>query len=643
MRGSGTGCRSARGSRPTSNGKALLDYDGMLAIARAGAADSLRSGITTTADYSFAGAAAAACNELGLRAIVYLEVFGSDPAAAERRFAETRARTTESELVRIGISPHAPYTCSLDVYRWCLSLGIPVGTHLAESADENDWLEHGAGTWSGLPAPPVAPTGKRAVATLEPVLGPDLLCAHCVDVRDDEIALLAERQVPIAHCPRSNALLGCGIAPLADLRAAGITVGLGTDSPASAPNFDLFEELRTAIYAARARERSAEALSATEALALATVDAARALRLDAEVGTLTAGKRADLTVVSLAGSPYHPVEDPAAAVVFGGSPDRVLATIVDGQTRYQKAEETQWQEVRSTASAARRQMLRTTSSVTAAAPRKHKQKAPEWQEQLFFQRLRLHAKWVFVLLAAVFGLGFVFLGIGSGANGITDALQSAFHFGGTSTGTSVSSLEKKTQKHPLDAQAWRDLATAYETKQNVAGAITALAQYTALKPKSTDDLSELANEYGQLAQQYATDYQNAQQQIANATPAGQAYAPSTTTAIGKLFTAANGLQDPIASAVTTLASTAASTAYSNYQSAQSEAQQTYEKLVKLTPNDPNAQLQLGQAAQAASDTATAIAAYKKFLKLAPHDPLASNVKQQLAYLAATAAASTTSK
>ena len=106
----------------------------MLAIARAGAADSLRSGITTTADYSFAGAAAAACNELGLRAIVYLEVFGSDPAAAERRFAETRARTTESELVRIGISPHAPYTCSLDVYRWCLSLGIPVGTHLAESA-----------------------------------------------------------------------------------------------------------------------------------------------------------------------------------------------------------------------------------------------------------------------------------------------------------------------------------------------------------------------------------------------------------------------------------------------------------------------------------------------------------------------------
>jgi cytosine/adenosine deaminase-related metal-dependent hydrolase len=78
--------------------------------------------------------------------------------------------------------------------------------------------------------------------------------------------------------------------------------------------------------------------------------------MDAEVGTLTPGKRADLTVVSLAGSPYHPVEDPAAAVVFGGSPDRVLATIVDGHVRHRKGE-TEWQEVRSTASAARQRML----------------------------------------------------------------------------------------------------------------------------------------------------------------------------------------------------------------------------------------------------------------------------------------------
>ena len=255
----------------------------------------------------------------------------------------------------LGVSPHAPYTCSVDVYRWCLSLGVPVGTHLSESANENEWLEHGTGPLSGNSAV-LPPTGKRAVATLEPVLGPDLLCAHCVDLEPAELALLAERDVPVAHCPRSNALLGCGIAPLAELRAAGARVGLGTDSPASTPSFDVFEEMRTAIFLARARERSADALTAEEALRLATIDAAGALQLDREVGTLAPGKRADLTVVSLSGSPYHPVEDPAAAVVYGGSPDRVLETIVDGTTRYRTGD-SEWPEVRSIASAARGQML----------------------------------------------------------------------------------------------------------------------------------------------------------------------------------------------------------------------------------------------------------------------------------------------
>ena len=336
--------------------KNRLERDDMMAIARLGVLESLRAGIATTTDYSFSGASATAATELGLRATVYLEVFATDPAEAERQFAAKRALVDESELVQIGVSPHAPYTCSLDTYRWCLSLGIPVGTHLAESANENEWLEHGTGPLYGNPIL-VPPTGKRAVATLEPVLGPDLLCAHCVEVNTDEIALLAERNVPVAHCPRSNALLGCGIAPVSELRAADLRVGLGTDSPASTPSFDMFEEMRTAIYMARARTKRPEALLAADALRMATLDAARALRIEDRVGTLTPGKRADLTVVSLAGSPYHPVEDPAAAVVFGGSPERVLETIVDGHTRYANEDTEQWREVRSTASAARQRML----------------------------------------------------------------------------------------------------------------------------------------------------------------------------------------------------------------------------------------------------------------------------------------------
>ena len=336
--------------------KRALDRDAMLAVARRGAADSLAAGITTTADYSYSGVAAPAAAELGLRAIVYLEVFAEDPAVAERQFAEARGRVAETDLVRIGVSPHAPYTCSVDVYAWALSLGIPVGTHLAESANEQLWLEHGSGPMAVNAAVLVRPTGKRAVATLAEVLSPELLCAHCVEVTPDEIALLAERDVPVAHCPRSNAMLGCGTAPLADLRAAGLRVGLGTDSPASTPSIDPWEELRAAVYAARARERRPDALTAADALRLATLDAARALGLEDEVGSLAPGKRADLTVLSLAGSPYDPVEDPAVGVVFGGSPAGVLETIVNGETRYRQGDSA-WQEVRSIASAARSRML----------------------------------------------------------------------------------------------------------------------------------------------------------------------------------------------------------------------------------------------------------------------------------------------
>ena len=117
----------------------------------------------------------------------------------------------------------------------------------------------------------VEPTGKRAVATLADVLGPELLSRTASTVEPSEIAVLAGADVPVAHCPRSNALLGCGTAPLAAMREAGIRVGLGTDSPASTPSFDPWEEMRAAVAAARARERRPDALDAASALHLATL------------------------------------------------------------------------------------------------------------------------------------------------------------------------------------------------------------------------------------------------------------------------------------------------------------------------------------------------------------------------------------
>jgi len=337
----------------------LTDGDAV-AIARLGAAECLRTGITTLADASFTGAAAPACAELGLRAIVHLEVFGDDPGAALERFAALRETIAGdlSDRVRLGVSPHAPYSTSAEVYEACAALGLPLATHLAESEAEGEWLLYGTGAMAkaeGIPIEPARETGVRLLAGRR-VLGPDVLAAHCVHVDDEEIALLAEHDVAVAHCPRSNAILGCGAAPVAELLAAGVRVGLGTDSPASTPSFDLFEEMRTAVYTARLRGRRPDALSAKTALELATLGSARALGLDREIGSLAAGKRADLTVVSLAGSPFLPWEDPTTAVVFGGSPDRVLLTLVDGEARYEKGG-FEWPELRRRASAARARLL----------------------------------------------------------------------------------------------------------------------------------------------------------------------------------------------------------------------------------------------------------------------------------------------
>jgi 5-methylthioadenosine/S-adenosylhomocysteine deaminase len=172
----------------------------------------------------------------------------------------------------------------------------------------------------------------------------------------EEIGLLAASGTAVAHCPRSNALLGCGVAPVRELLDSGITVGLGTDSPASAPSFDMFDEMRAALTAARAREQRPDALSASETLELATLGSATALGLADEVGSLEPGKQADLAVVSLEGSPYVPWEDPAAAVVMSGSASRVLLTLVGGEVRYE-AETYPWQELRQRGIEARAKLL----------------------------------------------------------------------------------------------------------------------------------------------------------------------------------------------------------------------------------------------------------------------------------------------
>src|SRR5205085_589193 len=251
----------------------------LLEQARAGAAACLAGGVTAVADCCFAGTVAEAAIETGLRAIVYQEGFSVWEGLEARTEAALDAMPT-SELVSAGISPHAPYTVSHEDYAMLVGLarrrGLPVATHLLESARETEHVD-----------------------AFADVLGPDTVAIHAVQANETDIALLAERDIPVAHCPRSNAMLGCGIAPLTELLDAGVRVGLGTDSPSSALDFDMWAEMRAAIMFARARTARADALPAATALELATSRAAAAIGLADVAGSLTPGKAADLVVLDL--------------------------------------------------------------------------------------------------------------------------------------------------------------------------------------------------------------------------------------------------------------------------------------------------------------------------------------------------------
>ena len=304
-------------------------------MARLGAAASLSSGITTTVDASSSGAAAIACGEAGLRATVHLEVFENDVGEALRRFEEKRRTAETGQTPAIGISPHAPYTTGAAVYSAAAELSLPMSTHLAETADEVSFLVRGEGPLVELAAMcGVESPRQRPVEYLDGlgVLGPELIAAHCIHVTPDEIEVLAARDVSVAHCPRSNAMLGCGIAALTDLRESGISVGIGTDSCASAGSLDMFDELRAAIAFARAREQRADALSAADALGLATHGSARALARESELGSLVPGAPADFFVVDIPAA----YEDVVEAIVLGARAKSVVATFVGGRCRYER-------------------------------------------------------------------------------------------------------------------------------------------------------------------------------------------------------------------------------------------------------------------------------------------------------------------
>lgn len=247
--------------------------------------------------------------------------------------------------------------------------------------------------------------------------------------------------------------------------------------------------------------------------------------------------------------------------------------------------------------------------------------------------LRRQAKWMFVLLALVFGVGYVIFGIGGSGTGIGDVLNSGG--GGTNGALSVTEARKKVEANPKDAKALRALATAYQTDAQTNEAADTLERYVVLRPKDVSALQELAGLYFGESNRRQQEAQEAQY-FGSFEAANTVFSEPLDLGSGQSLG-----QDPITQAVSTRTNEAVTKAYAAASSALSKAQSTYEKLAIAAPKDAGIQLQLAQTAQQGGDTKVAIAGYERFLKLAPDDPSAPLVKQQLTQLKAPPSASPT--
>jgi len=299
---------------------------------RLAAAEMIQSGTTTFTDmYYFESVVAAEAKRAGLRGVVgetLIDFPVADNKTWEDAFAYIRAFVKQwkgDPLITPALATHSPYLVSRDhviqARALATELGVPILIHVSETKNE-------------LAQVAEKQNGMTPAAYLDSIgfLGHDVVIAHGVWLTPDEIKMLAQKRVGVAHCPESNSMLASGIAPVVDMRKAGVNVGLGTDGPAgSNNNLDMVEEMASAARFQKVTQMDPTVLSARNVLEMATIGGARVLGMEDKIGTLEVGKRADVIIVNLQQAKTQPVYSVESAIVYAASGSSVVTTICDGK------------------------------------------------------------------------------------------------------------------------------------------------------------------------------------------------------------------------------------------------------------------------------------------------------------------------
>jgi 5-methylthioadenosine/S-adenosylhomocysteine deaminase len=314
----------------------------LAAAARQAASELLRSGTTTVLTMETVhdtDAVFEALEPMGLRAVVGKCMMDADSAVPARLLEDTARSIDDSVAIakrwhgrangrlRAAFAPRFAVSCSrelLEAVAWmAVEHQLVIHTHASENRDEIKLI--------------ASRTGRKNIDYLADtgLVSPRLCLAHCVWVDEDEQSLMAERGVKVLHCPGSNLKLGSGLAPVVEMRAKGISVSLGADGAACNNHLDMFEEMRLAAVLQSVRHAPG-ALTARDAVTMATREGAKALGLESEIGSIEVGKRADLILIDAEG------HEPYSTIVYASRGTNVRTTIVDGEVLVDDFRPTRW-------------------------------------------------------------------------------------------------------------------------------------------------------------------------------------------------------------------------------------------------------------------------------------------------------------